>query len=111
MPTKLPRATRMNRWVDKAKNQWSLYKLTEPLAFSESEEEWGYLRIEKKLSTFYVAVRTTWFEYDKRFETQAFPSDNEGKPLELLDKFRELRVFDHDDLMKNNGYEVKISGV
>lgn len=101
----------MNRWADKARNQWSLYKLTEPRAFSESEEVWGYLKIEKKLSTYYLVVRTMWYEHDKRFETQAFPCDNEGKPLDFIQSFQELRVFDHDDLMKNNGYEVKISGI
>lgn len=111
MPSNKPKATRINRWSGLGKNAWSLYKLSEPLPFSESEETWSYLMIEKRLSTYYLAVRTTWFEYDQRFETQAFPSDNEGKPLDFLEKFQELRVFDHDDLMRNNGYEVKISGV
>lgn len=104
-------AYRMSRWADQGGNQWSLYKCTEPVLFSESEEVWGYLHIEKKLSTFYLAVRTAWFEYDQRFETQAFPSDNEGKPLHLNQLFQELKVSDHDNLMRNNGYEVKVSGV
>ena len=110
MPKNKVKAIRTQQWADKGGNQWSLYKLSEPRAFSESEEDWAYLRIEKKLSTFYIVVRTTWVEYDQRFETQAFPSDNIGKPLELLQLFQELRVFNHDDLMRNNGYEVKISG-
>lgn len=111
MPKNKVKAIRTQQWVDGGQNRWSLYKVSEPRPFSESEEEWSYLRIEKRLSTSYIVVRTTWFEYDQRFETQAFPSDNVGKPLEYLELFQELREFNHDDLMRNEGYEVKISGV
>lgn len=111
VPVNKVKAIRTQQWVDGGRNRWSLYKVSEPRQFSESEEVWGYLYIEKKLATFYIVVRTTWFEYDQRFETQAFPSDNLGEPLHYLELFQELREFNHDDLMRNEGYEVKLSGV
>lgn len=100
------KATCTRRWGEGA-SRWSLYQLEESVLFSESTEVWGYLQIEKKLSTYYIAVRTTWFEYDKRYETQAFPADNVGEVLQYLSLFEERKVFDHDDLMNQHGYEVR----
>ena len=110
MPIKLPIATKISKRGDEHGIMWSLYKLKEPVKFSESEEEVAYLRIERKLSSYYLVVRTAWFEYDDRWETQAFPSDDNGKPLDLLDLFTETRVVDHDQFMRMNGYEVKTLG-
>ena len=110
MPTKLPLATRIKKFGDNHGIAWSLYKLKEPIKFSHDEEQVGYLLIERKLSSYYVVVRTAWFEYDNRWETQAFPSDDNGKPLDLKDLFTELRPIDHDQFMKLNGYEVRVYG-
>src|SRR5699024_177272 len=90
VPVNKVEAIRTQQWVDGGQNRWSLYKISEPRQFSEDTEVWGYLLIEKKLATFYIVVRTTWFEYDQRFETQAFPADNLGKPLHYLELFQEL---------------------
>lgn len=109
MPSKAD-ALRVRRWADKAGNQWSLYKISEPIQFSEDEEVYGYLLISRQLATFYLSIRTAWYEYDQRFETQAFPADNEGKPLEFLDLFLEKKVYDHDQMMTDHGYEVQVIG-
>lgn len=111
MPINKPKATCTRRWDGAGASRWSLYKVTEPVMFSESTEVWGYLHVEKKLSTFFIAVRTLWFEHDKRYETQAFPSDNIGEALQYLSLFEELRVFDHDNLMTQHGYEVRNGGI
>lgn len=103
-------AIKTQRWADDRGVSNSLYKLKEPIAFSEEEDQWGYLLIEKRLSTYYLVIRTLWFEYDKRWETHAYPSDNTGKPLELSQRFQALEAVDHDQLMIDNGYEVNVIG-
>src|SRR5699024_12384631 len=105
VPVNKVKAIRTQQWVDGGQNRWSLYQVCEPRLFSESDEVWGYLQIEKKLPTFYSVVRTTWFEYEQRCETPAFAADNTGQPLDCLPLSQAPREFNHAALMTNTKYE------